>query len=279
MLRVSALARALAIVSCVPLVVIGANVAHTALALTPADALSLDALASAASLALLAVAGATLGPAPIATRLGLGAGRLDATRIAIGATGVIAMQKAAVQGDHDARQLDMANAIAREWMERLRRDTMLWTPADVPGQLPPPNLANAALVQLAGGGGQVFPWYLPLTRIAPNGSQADVQSPGFDILGRDLPIANLTMAQQGGGGNDWTTGLMFCTNVRITPLTPNQELLRAEVRVFWPRQMYTAMNPGDCTQNPPASWDLLPPTDQYHFLYLTSAIRQNVAPL
>lgn len=194
--------------------------------------------------------------------------------LAIGAAGVIAMQKSAVQGDHDARQLDMANAIGREWMERLRRDASLWTPTDVPGQLPPPNLPNAALVQL-----QDPPqWYLPLTRIAPNGSQNDVESPGFDILGRDLPLAGLQMAQQGGGGGDWTTGLMFCTNVRITPLTANQELMRAEVRVFWPRQMYTAMNPSECTQNPPGSWALTPPTDQYHFFYLTSAIRQNVAP-
>jgi membrane protease YdiL (CAAX protease family) len=94
-LRVSALARALAIACCVPLIVLGANVAHTAVVLTPADALSLDALASAASLALLAIAGATLGPAPIATRLGLGAGRLDATRVAIGAIGVIALSHAA----------------------------------------------------------------------------------------------------------------------------------------------------------------------------------------
>jgi type IV pilus assembly protein PilV len=200
------------------------------------------------------------------------------TLLAIGAAGVIAMQKAAVQGDHDARQLDMANSIAREWMERLRRDTMLWTPADVAGQVPPPNLQNAALVQTGGGGGQGAVWYLPIARLAPNGAQADVESPGFDILGRDLPLASLTIAQQGGGAGDWTTGLMFCTSVRITPLTVDQELLRAEVRVFWPRQMYTAMNQSDCTQNPPASWDLQPPTDQYHFLYLTSAIRQNVAP-
>jgi len=200
---------------------------------------------------------------------------ISMTLLAIGAAGVIAMQKAAVQGDHDARQLDMANAIAREWMERLRRDATLWTPADVAGQVPPPNLANAQLVQLLGGGGQLSAWYLPLTRIAPNGGQNDVESPGFDILGRDLPVAQLGQAQQAA---EWTTGLMFCTNVRITPLTPDQELLRAEVRVFWPRQMYTTMNPGDCTQNPPASWDLAPPTDQYHFLYLTGAVRQNVAP-
>jgi membrane protease YdiL (CAAX protease family) len=90
-----AFARALAIASGIPLVVLAANVAQTTLALAPAGALALDALASAASLALLAVAAAALGREPIAVRLGLGAGRLSYSRLAIGALGVIALSHAA----------------------------------------------------------------------------------------------------------------------------------------------------------------------------------------
>jgi prepilin-type N-terminal cleavage/methylation domain-containing protein len=72
------------------------------------------------------------------------------TLLAIGAAGVMAMQKAAVQGHQDARQMDVANAIAREWMERLRRDAMMWTPdATKPGVVPPPNIAQAPTIQLA----------------------------------------------------------------------------------------------------------------------------------
>ncbi len=93
--RLPALARALAIASCIPLVVFGANVALGALALGPADTLALDALASAASLALFAVAAATLGREPIAVRLGLAAGRLSFARVATGALGVIALSHAA----------------------------------------------------------------------------------------------------------------------------------------------------------------------------------------
>src|SRR5262249_8959991 len=48
---------------------------------------------------------------------------------AIGAAAIIGMMRAAIQGNYDARRLDQANSLAREWMERLRRDGMLWTTA------------------------------------------------------------------------------------------------------------------------------------------------------
>jgi hypothetical protein len=124
-------------------------------------------------------------------------------------------------------------------------------------------------------------------RIAPQGAQTDVESPGFDVLGRDVPTANLISASQGGttGAGVYTTNtatvLQYCTNVRITPLTVDQTLLRAEVRVFWPRGLFRSLDPQVCTVDPPAAWDADPATvtEQYHFIYLTSAIRQNVAPL
>lgn len=205
------------------------------------------------------------------------------TLLAIGAAGVIAMQKAAVQGHQEARQMDMANAIAREWMERLRRDAMLWTPATgQQGITPPPNIAQAPTLKI------LNPpiWYLPTARIVPQGSQTDVESPGFDVLGRDIPTADLAWAAQGttNAAGVFTTNtqsvLTYCTNVRITPLTVDQTLLRAEVRVFWPRDLFATLDPSVCTVDPPAGWEADPvtATQKYHFLYLTSAIRQNIAP-
>jgi type IV pilus assembly protein PilV len=205
------------------------------------------------------------------------------TLLAIGAAGVIAMQKSAVQGHQEARQMDMANAIAREWMERLRRDASLWTPsAGSPGVLPPPNLTQAPIVQIF----NPPHWYIPSQRIVPIGAQTDVESPGFDVLGRDVPGAGLQFADQGaiGAGGTYTTNtttvLEYCVNVRITPLTADQTLLRAEVRVFWPRGLTSSLAPAVCTADPPASWDTDPvqTTETYHFIYLTSAIRQNVSP-
>lgn len=205
------------------------------------------------------------------------------TLLAIGAAGVIAMQKSAVQGHQDARQMDMANAIAREWMERLRRDAMLWTPAaGQQGITPPPNIAQAPTIQIF----SPPHWYIPNQRITPQGAQTDVESNGFDVLGRDLPAAGLQNAAQGsvGGGGVYATNtgtvLEYCVNVRITPLTVDQTLLRAEVRVFWPRGLFTSLSPQVCTVDPPLAWDSDPvqTTEAYHFIYLTSAIRQNISP-
>ena len=95
MQRLASVARALAIASCIPLVVLAAHTALTTLALARADALALDALASAASLALLAFAAASLGRTPIARRLGLGTGRLSQTRVVLAALGLVGLSHAA----------------------------------------------------------------------------------------------------------------------------------------------------------------------------------------
>lgn len=95
MQRFASLARALAIASCIPLVVIAARRALEWNAFMPADALAIDALASATSLALLAIAAASLGPEPIARRLGLGRGRLSPSRVALAALGLAGLSHAA----------------------------------------------------------------------------------------------------------------------------------------------------------------------------------------
>jgi prepilin-type N-terminal cleavage/methylation domain-containing protein len=188
---------------------------------------------------------------------------------AVGAMGVIAMQKAAVQGNQDARELDVANGIARQWMERLRRDAALWTP-------PPPGDTNPqdpkALGALLLDRDRYGMWHRPIARAAPASPQVDYQSPGADLLGRD--VDNLVVKGQGSAG--WDMGIHYCTHVRVTPLVPDESLLRAEVRVLWPRQMYTSLDPNVCGADPPANLDL--DTDTYHFVYLVSAVRRNLPP-
>src|SRR5262249_22179703 len=49
------------------------------------------------------------------------------TLFAIGAAGVISMQKVAIEGNADARSFDVATGIGAEWLGRLRRDSMAWT--------------------------------------------------------------------------------------------------------------------------------------------------------
>lgn len=185
---------------------------------------------------------------------------LSMTILAIGATGVIAMQRASVQGNVDAREMDMAQSIAREWMERLKRDATLWTPSVIPA-VPPTNLPRAVLVNenLTG------TWFVPKARLTASAPQNDVESAGFDTLGRDVTALDYT-----------GTGLRYCTNVRLTPATTDQTMLRAEVRVFWPRLLTASPDPKFCNQAPPVALDTA--TDTYHFVYLVSAISQNVQP-
>ena len=67
------------------------------------------------------------------------------TVMSIGAAAVISMQRASVQGNLDARKSDIANSIARTWVERLERDSMQWT---LPGPSNPTgnNLATALVI-------------------------------------------------------------------------------------------------------------------------------------
>src|SRR5580700_9616474 len=73
---------------------------------------------------------------------------LSMTVFAIGASAVMSMQKATLQGNLDARKTDMANSIARMWIERIRRDAMQWT---LPSPVNPSgnNFASAGLLQYA----------------------------------------------------------------------------------------------------------------------------------
>ena len=179
------------------------------------------------------------------------------TVLAIGASGVISMQRGAIQGNVDARRMDTANAIAHDWAERLRQDAMLWNLRDRLNVSAADNRTTTAPLLATVDGN----WHIPTGRLA----DSRVKSPGFDVLGNDLPQAQL------GGAS-----LMFCANVRLTWLVTDK-LMRAEVRVFWPRGVNTAPAAGVCTADPtfgdPGATEL----DQYHFVYAVTAVRKNEA--
>ena len=149
--------------------------------------------------------------------------------MAIGGAAVITMQKTSITGNLDARKADVANAIARTWVERLQRDAMTWTQ---PGQSGVGNnIANAPVLATSPTGRA---WFLPDQEMT---GAPETKSPGFDILGRDLPRAQLVNAD-------------FCVNVRLqfltqTALPPGGDFIRADVRVIWPIGILNS-NPGFC---------------------------------
>ena len=180
---------------------------------------------------------------------------ISMTLFAVGAAGVIAMQRVSIQGNADARRADVATGIANTWIARLRRDSMTWTQPNafnptsnhssntvwlgvVLGPSPPPLAQNTG-------------WLLPA--IPAGGPIGGTSS--FDIFGREVPIA--TPVQH-----------LFCVNYRLDWLQLDTTM-RAEVRVFWPRLEESA------------SPTCLPATAAaggqpvFHFVYATTTLRRN----
>ncbi len=197
------------------------------------------------------------------------------TVMAIGGAAVITMQKTSVTGNLDARKADVANAIARTWVERLQRDAMAWTLPSSAGN--GNNLANALVV------GNILKapglWFFPDQEIGQ--TVPETMSPAFDILGRDLPEALEGSAD-------------FCVSVRLswltqTALPPGGDLIRADVRVFWPIGIINSF-PGFCNAaiagaddpNTVGGAHVAPNPDPaalvFHTLYVTTSIRENSQP-
>lgn len=107
------------------------------------------------------------------------------TLFAIGAAGVIGMQKVTIQGGQDARRLDIATNIAHEWVARLQRDAMNWTtPSSKNRDVTNVYTATKWLTQVQTAGCVAPNWCTPP---APTGAPEGF-SYAFDMFGRDRPI-------------------------------------------------------------------------------------------
>jgi hypothetical protein len=190
------------------------------------------------------------------------------TVMAIGAAAVMSMQKASVQGNLDARKTDVANSIARMWVERVERDATQWTQPNTNNVLGN-NLgtATALLGNLDTG------WFVPAAP-AP-------MSSAYDILGRDLQGTDAASAT-------------FCVNMRLKTLVtgvpvqggaPVPQLIRADVRVVWLRGL--GVNPTLNNQNGfcnASNGDMVAADlnetgrtggPAYHAIYVTTAVKEN----
>jgi type II secretory pathway pseudopilin PulG len=187
---------------------------------------------------------------------------LAMTVLMIGASAVISMQKASMQGNLDARKTDVANGIARMWLERVRKDAMSWT---TPGaSIATSNFASAALLGHAGTG-----WFLPVDYLPATSGYASI-SPGFDLLGRDVQsVAGLTST---------TNPPLFCVHLQETVLASNattatDNLMRVDLRVVWVRGISPTYAIGPCDTSVVTA--KLPDPSLYASLYMTTAVRAN----
>lgn len=194
---------------------------------------------------------------------------LAMTVMVIGAAAVMSMQKTSIQADLDARKMDVANGIARTWVERIERDAMQWT---LPSSASPGSASNLGRAQLIWGNIDKG-WFIP--SVYMNQTNPETMSFGFDILGRDLATADLGSA-------------VFCVSAQVVTLIPNQ-LYRADVRVLWLRGLIpptiggsnssSSASPGFCSANNAALTAADPNAASlvYRAIYATTSIRENAA--
>lgn len=187
------------------------------------------------------------------------------TLFAIGAAGVIGMQRVTIQGGEDARRFDMATNIANEWIARLQKDASFWRTQ--PDLTLPDTMGFNSTTWLK----NVDPCAnLFCTIPMPAGPTIEGLSPAFDVFGRDLPSG--------------TTTAYYCVQYRLTwiappgvvpynrPLKPSS-IMRAEVRVYWNRVEKDPI--GNCASPPP---EAIPANPTYHMVYAATSLREG-APL
>jgi type IV pilus assembly protein PilV len=180
------------------------------------------------------------------------------TVLAIGVSGVIAMQKITVASNQHAKSLATAAHIAQAWQERLSADAAQWNN-------PSPLRAVRDIGEtrwLVNADGQPGVWFRP-------GWDQDLDfGPAFDGLGNVVADADIDQA-------------VYCTHIRLTwlyPDTAGNGLLRAEVRVFWARESMGGTVNGLSVCHPDTPPNAIEgASTRYHFVYQTTAIKQNTA--
>ncbi|MBK8256042.1 MAG: prepilin-type N-terminal cleavage/methylation domain-containing protein [Polyangiaceae bacterium] len=126
--------------------------------------------------------------------------------LAVGATGVIAMQKVAVVGNASARSISASTAIANRWAERLRADAMVWNSAQ------PSDINETRWLKTAAISPDV--WTLPA-------AYANQASPEADPIGADIVDA----------ADPAITA--YCTHIRYRFITP--KMINSTIRVTYRR--------------------------------------------
>src|SRR5262249_4422452 len=126
--------------------------------------------------------------------------------LTVGATGVVAMQKAAVVGNSSARSIATANAIAARWAERLRVDSMVWNANTAPDH------AQTRWIKAVTA--------TPNTWLVPPAVAGKV-APYADPLGADII------------DNSDTSPVAYCTHISYRQLRP--KMVATIVRVTWRR--------------------------------------------
>lgn len=175
----------------------------------------------------------------------------------IGVAGVVALQGATSLSNSFGREVTTAHQISQSWVDNLAADSEQWSSESLS---PPPET-----FWLDEGVGQANEWFAPTySEEAEMGALADAQGHPVDDVPGAIPA--------------------FCTQLRLSWLcqpgsglcggTENvgNGLLRADVRVFWPRRRPQNQLPAEFCSD-----DVEPTSADYHIVSTSSAVRQGVS--
>ncbi|HMA93317.1 MAG TPA: prepilin-type N-terminal cleavage/methylation domain-containing protein [Polyangiaceae bacterium] len=168
--------------------------------------------------------------------------------LAVGVSGIIAMQKVTAMSNLHAKSVTVATQVANSWQDQLLVDATLWT-----------NTAGISSTT----------WLKDITSkqnvwFRPSYDSARQFGAGFDGLGNPVSDAQLARTQ-------------FCVHLLLAPATsigpdnPGNGVIRATVRVLWPRVQSTRQGAHFCADGEIESIgnDLA----NFHFVYQTLALR------
>lgn len=181
--------------------------------------------------------------------------------LAVGTTGVIALQKVALVGNTTARMADAARNVAGTWVERLKADSLQWNdPMGIP------DIGETRWLNVAG-------TYSPQN---PPSAASWVRAP--DVPNWSSPVADIHGADV---FDPASLDGVFCTHLQLSRAVEKRFSLggqthpitiRAVVRVVWRRDLAPisecrTMNPIDMETN----------DARYGFYYVTTMIGQEEA--
>jgi prepilin-type N-terminal cleavage/methylation domain-containing protein len=182
--------------------------------------------------------------------------------LAIGVTGILSMENAAVLSNRRAQEMTLATNIARRWQERLRLDALTWNRPSASrrdSDLATDTQFLCAVVGCGGGSATANVWFVPVPRAG------GTESAAYDAFGNEVPLGS--------------PATRYCVNLRLTWLVPQsanaQGLIRAETRVWWYREGATRdmayQNCGTAAALATMGQDVA----RLHFVYMASAITGN----
>ena len=183
--------------------------------------------------------------------------------LAIGASGVIAMQKVAISSNRHAKEMAIATRIAEGWADQLALDGAIWT--TIAGNS---TIASTTWLNLANPS-QTVEWFGPAYDPARNYGAA------FNALGDPIDPAQRPDL------------IRYCAQLRFAYLhtstapTVGHGVIRAQIRVFWQAedaslQVYAAANARTCEVAPGDFTALLP---AMNVIYLTTSVAQTTMGL